>query len=480
MAADHGKTTPSHLENESRGGETAQGGFVFQDGVLIASLPQWLAHEGFDCLIRESIGDAEARFFCPDSGYEVDFVEAKNHRVTPAEFWNEIGRFQAVAAGSGRTYRRFTLACTGASEDVEAIGRALRRVRDPAVFYGVSPVVQNSLGDFVQVVKHHGHSEGMARFLYDFVDLRWDFGPGQNHAEALFRQAVADFLPQYRDVPSRFLGCMFAALLKLIGPRINKPILRSEIEHALHEAVDHSFRAAHPPVSVHTAVGDDRGRSTDLRFEWDDFFGGGDRTYPAPDEWDRRVVGKLREMQGWIIRQRSSRRIVVRGSRRISATLALGSVFSAVSGFSVELHHRGEVWATDAHDGADTPSYHFDVRMQGDAGEQFVVGVGILRDVVPDIEACLASHGLGGAPRLYLHGAAPVVSPQHANRVAAQIKAAISERSALTGTRKVHLFFAGPSHVALFLGHRLNAAGVVQCYELVRPGLYVPTCRLNT
>jgi hypothetical protein len=46
------------------------------------------------------------------------------------------------------------------------------------------------------------------------------------------------------------------------------------------------------------------------------------------------------------------------------------------------------------------------------------------------------------------------------------------------GSKQVHLFFAGPAFLALFLGHRLNATAPIQCYERVSTGQYVPTCRL--
>lgn len=45
---------------------------------------------------------------------------------------------------------------------------------------------------------------------------------------------------------------------------------------------------------------------------------------------------------------------------------------------------------------------------------------------------------------------------------------------------KIDLFFAGPSHVALFLGHRLNATAPIQCYEWVGSAKYVPTCLLRS
>jgi len=169
--SDENKGTPSLLENESRGGEIAQGGFTFQDGVLLASIPEWLAHDGFAAVIRESVGDTEVKFFAPGRGELLHLIEAKNHRVTPAEFWKEVQRFRDIDDGGKGQFCLFTLACTGLSDEVEAVVNALNRVRGPISFYGTaSAVVQNSVEDFTALVVSHGRSADDARFLLDKVN----------------------------------------------------------------------------------------------------------------------------------------------------------------------------------------------------------------------------------------------------------------------------------------------------------------------
>jgi hypothetical protein len=80
---------------------------------------------------------------------------------------------------------------------------------------------------------------------------------------------------------------------------------------------------------------------------------------------------------------------------------------------------------------------------------------------------------------LHIIGSEPIFSPQHANVATRTIKNTISAEVSRIGVRRIHLFFAGPSHTALFLGHRLNAIAPIQCYEFVAAGSYVPTCRLG-
>ena len=56
-------------------------------------------------------------------------------------------------------------------------------------------------------------------------------------------------------------------------------------------------------------------------------------SYPPREEWDRVVVGQLTATRDWIVVSKRSRRIVLTGQRRLSASVAIGAVFNATSGF---------------------------------------------------------------------------------------------------------------------------------------------------
>jgi len=472
------KGTPSLLENESRGGEIAQGGFTFQDGVLLAHIPEWLAHEGFAALVREAVGDTEVRFFTPGEGEFVHLIEAKNHRVTPAEFWAEVRRFRDVDAGANGQFRSFTLACTGLSDEVDAVVNAMSRVRGPAPFYGPnSAVIANSVSDFVAWMDEAGRDEAEARFLISKVIVEKDLSPAQRHAEGLFHEGFARWLPHCAHLPIAAVRAVFDALLALMRSRTNQRITRSEIENALRGAIDPSMVPPLAPTVVHTATDQNPGNPAHLVFQWNDFFGGAERKYPPEAEWEVRVVGQLRAAKQWIADNRRVRRLALDGERRLSTSLAIGAVFSAVSGFGIDLHYRGEVWSTDAHADPSTPEYPLTVARQEGKGDQLVVVVGIIKDVSGDVKGYLPSLELEGLPGLFLHGAGAISSAPQCNAVVEKIKAAIRDQVVATGAKMVHLFFAGPAHLALFLGHRLNAVAPVQCYEWTPTG-YVPTCLL--
>jgi len=180
---------PSLLDKESTGGVVAEGGFAFQSNVLLAYIPRWLAQEGFSDMVREAYGDFEARIYVPGRGYLKEFVEAKNHSVTPAEFWAEIGRFQAMAAGSPGTYQWFTLVSSGISEAIKPLVNGLRRLRGSYEFYeGDDNLRDQSYRDYERIVQGLGHSSEDATFLFEHVLIEPNYSSSmeQGRVESAF------------------------------------------------------------------------------------------------------------------------------------------------------------------------------------------------------------------------------------------------------------------------------------------------------
>lgn len=471
---------PSLLEPEATGGDTAEGGFTFQQGVILAQVPRWLAEEGFTAFTRESLGDTEAKFFVPARGFEREFVEAKGYSVTPAVFWAEIARFREIERGSPGTYRRFILATAGLSTGLGSLVNGLRRIRDPHAFYaGDSTINANSFADWLRIVEAAGHTEAEARFLFEKVWVEDDLRGTGAFGEAVFKDALTRSLPEYGDLPSRALSDVYAHLQVAIRDRLNRPLDRRELEAVIRESLDPRFLPRVRPILIHTAgrpAGGDRGPG--LRFDWAEFFGGEDRHYPRAERWNEQLLGELRLAREWIVQHRTGRRVVLTGERRLSAALAIGSVFSAVAGFAIEIQHRGQSWATDARASDAPPAYPLQCAPPDGRGERLVVSIGVPCPIDEEVDAALPGLGLAGMPTLHLHGAAPLDSAEQTNRAVEQIKGAVRAGLVRSGARQIDLFFAGPSFLALFLGHRLNATAPVQCYEWISPGRYVATCRL--
>ena len=474
---------PSLLERQSRGGDIGEGGINFQAEVVLSYIPKWLSIEGFTSMLREGMVDTEAMFFVPGRGYINEAVEVKDHQVLPSEFWKEFKRFKELETAEPGKYQWFTFASAGLSQDLRPIVNSLRRIRDPYDFYEGSAVMDNSYDEYLRIVKDAGRSEEDADFLFRRVLIDGDLSTARDHGFALFQHSLQEHLCQYRDLPGSVIRDIYSDLATFVKSRKNQPIFRSELERILRNRIPERSLPPFEPVRLHTASNDLVSESdrTALRFEWAQFFEPGPEGYPPPELWNNRLLGELRETKDWILKHRETRRIALTGNRRLSASLAIGSVFAAVAGFSVEMTYReGATWATDAHADSDSPVYPLtpDELPHLMKGARLAVSVSIIRDIAPEVESSLRRSGLGNVPMLHIRGDQPISSPQQANLAVREIKKLISDALSITGARQVDLFFAGPAFLALFLGHRLNATAPIQCYEKLSTGLYVPTCLL--
>ena len=479
---DPAATEPSLLERQSRGGDIGEGGINFQADVVLWMIPRWLRMEGFTSMVREGMGDAEAKFFVPGRGYKKEFVEAKDHQIPPTEFWEEIERFKQMERGTNGEYQWFTIASAGLSQSLQPLVNSLRRIKDSYDFYEDSKIFGNSYTDYLQVVRGLGKTDEDADFLFRKVLIFGDLSLARDSGKVLFKESLNNNLPYHRDLSNAILDGIYGEFSTFVRGRRNQTITRNEIEANLRAHVPAHSQPHNYPIHIHTAISkiEPDADSTALRFEWADFFAGENRNYPPPEVWNERLVGELVETKNWILERRTTRRIYLTGNRRLSTSLAIGSIFSAVAGFPIDMQQRAEqIFATDAHTTPETPDYEVQSQLLGsENGERLIVSVGILRDIVFEVDEHIQKQGLKDLPRLHIKGDAPIVSPEQTNLVARKIKNLISDNVVRSGAQQIDLFIASPAFLALFLGHRLNATAPVQCYERVAPSQYEPTCLL--
>jgi hypothetical protein len=476
---------PSLLEPQSSGGENAQRGFSFQESYILASICEWLSQDGFTSMITEGIGDTEASFFVPGKGYKKELIEVKNHSLTPSEFWNEIKRFQQVEAGSPGTYRKFVLAATGVSRELEPVLNGLERVRGPQAFYGSqSPIFEKSLNDFSDRVEKLGQNEEVALFLFEKVKLVTGLAIYQSQGEALFKQALIEHLPGYLDLPVRMLEDIYPRLSSFVDNRKNTTITRSELEAKFREKINSTQLPPLRPVEFYTLSqlpttenNASPSITKGLLFNWVDF-AGNNGIYPLATVWNNQLLRELVQTRDWMLSHRTQRRIRLTSIRRISASLAIGSIFSAVRGFFVEMEYRGEIYAADAHPDDTTPEYNWAVNHRSGVGDRLIVSIGVPRQISDEVEVYMDHRERERLPAIHLYGTKPFVSPQHANRAVGRAKEIIIKARSDTNAKKIELFVASPDYFALFLGHRLNAIAPTQCYQYVSSGQYTPTCLL--
>lgn len=473
------RLTPSLLEPQSRGGDIAEGGFSFQEQITLARIPVWLAQESFTSMLREGIGDVEAKFFVPGCGFTKELLEVKDHVLQPSKFWNEIRRFQEIEAGSPNTYRKFILVATGISKELEPLINGLRRVLHPRDFYEEnSTIKKNSFQDYVQIVERLKRTEKDASFIFDKVIIDVDWNTAKIYGEAIFKQYLVDNLPDFEDLSNKILDNIYNHLGTFIKQYKNKNITRQELETKLRDKIPSNQLPSFRPIQIYTAISpEDNPNHSGVRFDWTAFSGGETRAIAPPDKWNQLMV-ELQDTRKWVENYRNTKRIRLAGNRRISACLAIGSVFSAVRGYVIEMEYRDDVWATDAYRTEETPTYPLSYNFVEKKGNDLVVCISICRDIRPEVEANLEKHGLAGMPLLYISGKIPIISSQQANLVAGKIKKFIVDNLVSLNGKAIHLFFAGPAHLALFLGHRLDATAPITCYMWISTNNYSRTCKL--
>ena len=277
-----------------------------------------------------------------------------------------------------------------------------------------------------------------------------------------------------------FSEAAYSRLVKLVQSRKNQPIYRWELEEAIWKSVKAVDRPE-PSVRIHTSHDDsDTGPEGCLQFNWKSYFGGRDRNFPPPEEWNRQIIVELQSTKEWIVSTQRPRRLHLSGHRRLPTSIAIGSVFSAVSGFVIGMEVKEGTWYTNNHPQAETPDYPWEQDIHDDefTGEM-VVGISIKRKIANEVEQYLETMSFSGS-RLYLFSDDAILSAAHANRAVERAKQMIQKSTATAGAKKIHIFIAVPAQFALFLGHRLNAMGEIQCYEYQDANVYVPTYLIST
>ena len=449
--------------------------------MVLSRVPAWLAQSGFSQMIREALGDAEARFFVPGRGDCREFNEYKDHRLVPSEFLPEIDDFLEMDTAHAGAYRKFRVVCAGVNDDLRVVCRLLDRARKALPFYtGVASIEDSTFEELAErVAADFGRDRAFAEFLFRKVEVEYELPSttDDDYLAARFQAQLVREMPECAALSVAQVRAARLALGALVKSRPAAPIGRAELATALRSALPGFEFPTLEATRVHTANEPEHSwhdRSA-LVFPWERFSGGESRGYPDAQTWGAGFRDLL-ATRDWVISSGAPRSIRLGGARRLSASVALGAVFSATRGFVLEMENHGEVLRTNQHAGSETPPYEWlEEKGVGGNSDEIAVVVSVKREVAPDVKTFLA----GSLPvELILHSSQAMVGAEQTNLAVEKVKEAISSALARTGATVAHLFLAVPSPFALFLGHRLNATCAVQCYEFTGPARYVPAFRV--
>lgn len=473
------KKHPASLLNpEAMGGDIASGGFSFQEYVVLFQIPQWLADESFTMLLYEGLGDIEARFFKSSSPQYLnkELFEVKNHTITPTKFLQELRRFITIDESSPQTYREFILISPNISEKLRPIFNSLNRIRNVGKFYeNDDDIIDSSYNDFVDIVLKIGATKQEALFLFNKVKYI-TLTSIQIEGEGPFFDQFAKSLPLYKNISMATLQEIYRSLRQFVQERRAAPMKRREIEDIIFNS---SSLSSSRTITIHTSSDENEPIRKDvIHLQWAQFWGGESRSYPSSDIWSTHLVTELKTLQRWLKEHRGITQIVLTGQRRLSAAIAFGSVFSAVSQYTIDIHHRDQIWSSNDYNQTNTDHPNLKEYYIEGKGNHLVVSIGVVRQIDQEVRTALTQLNLEGMSQLHIHGPA-VSSGAQANSFVTACKHAIVKTLTQNGSKQIELFFAGPAHIAVFLGHRFNAIAAIQCYEWIDINRYVPTCLLT-
>lgn len=218
--------------------------------------------------------------------------------------------------------------------------------------------------------------------------------------------------------------------------------------------------------------------------DWVELFEGDEpaarRQLRDPTLWNATLRPQLHEAVEEIRRQ-GYRDVIVTGTMRLPTAFAVGVELSDVAGFSVAYRQRGQDWSS----GGDlSPVELVRNELEVGQGDELAVGISIAADLTDDVVQYLNNAEVPVAAFVNLTpsggvGRHALASPDEARGYTQALLNAI-RAEARSGTRRLHLFQAGPVALALLLGHIWNRLPETQLYEDLGPGRgYAPTFRLG-
>ena len=465
---------PTLTDAAGMGGVIAQDGFDYQLWDALSRVPAWLANPAFEGMIFEGLEDFEARFFAPHAPQRrvAERYQGKSAQLMPKEVRQVFERFHAFDSKHPSVARLHTLVTQRLPPTLDWVGRDAARVRRARPFYAPFQTViaaseEKLRDDFIEEYENE-----LGDFVFHAVEIAERIIPDRDAGLNAFSVALGRSFPAL-DVGARKAEAAFDALEKLGRGSMGKMLERKELLLTIETALSSSLTSGVFPVHIRS----DRTGSNETALEIDaSAFCGGALAYPTTPTWATELIEPLQETARWLT-SRTVSRVALGGSFRLTTGFVIGWSFRAATGFELEIPTRPNPWNTDDRPLAEDAEPERTIveptsKLQGDS---MVVALGVLRRPADDLIAA----GVDPASILSIDFKDPITSSRMAQRMVSVAKAAISSVATKLKPKVIDLHFAGPAAFAVALGHRWNAMGPTQLYELVPPTrAYVATALL--
>lgn len=467
---------PTLTDAKGMGGLVAQHGFDYQVWDALIRLPAWLRNPAFECMAVEVLEDLEARFFAPHAphGHLLERFQAKLATLARAELVEVFESFAAFEAAHPRTARLHTLVTPALPATFAWLARDPDRVRRARPFYGPFADIRRASDEKLRedLTKEFGKRLGDS--FGDSIEVGLRTLPDRAHAEAAFAAAMQEAFPDI-DVTARKMQAAFGTLNDLVAQSRGAMLTRSRLLAVLGETLETQLI---PDGRLRLHVRSDRNGTMPDALEIDaSGFSGASGGYPEPERWRVDLLVPLETTARWAL-EHQQQRIALSGSYRLSTAFAFGYTFRSASGFEIDIPTRSESWRTNEYPAPDAPASPWEIiQPQGLVADRLVVGIGVLRDPLRDIQQNLA--GADHARVLMATLAQALTSGADAQASIQVVKAAVVQAVARLRPAGIDLFYVGPAAFAVALGHHWNALPPTRLHEfLVTEQRYRPTALL--
>jgi hypothetical protein len=224
-----------------------------------------------------------------------------------------------------------------------------------------------------------------------------------------------------------------------------------------------------------------------MELDWTSFFQLETRSVASQNVWEKQLFPQLKQARTSLAAMRGGTYIDFRGKLPLTASLAVGYVFSEAFGvrFRVEQPSGGEtfLWRSDA--GMESLELSSQQQLLDPVASEGIVALSITGDATPDMQRLAKSRP--GTFRATLNlspkagaGATSIRSAGEAVSIANQAKEQMRRFRTEFGLSAVHLVLYCPATIALFLGQRMSALGKVPTWERSADGSYQQSVTLHT
>jgi len=228
----------------------------------------------------------------------------------------------------------------------------------------------------------------------------------------------------------------------------------------------------------------DLSQKWDVLLDWSEHFDRSSRKVPGPTIWRDRMIPALEEAQRRVRGSTNSRYIRFRPSACLSAGFALGWAFSEVKGYTFEVQQGPDIWRTDTQPLVDRHLVMSEDSSFNKSSNDLCVEFSQQTKVRSKVDQFVDKTNLAFRARVELIpdiGFGKRIDGPSALTYANEAKQIIRQAIEKHGCKIVHLFYAGPLGLAIFMGWLFNAMHAdIQCYEEQDEGGYKPSCLLHT